>query len=314
MNTLPQATEYQGNRLVVQYGSGYCGARLLCPILNASPVDEDSRLDDTHTPKMRFKGSVMPSQRCSGKHIRHILLGLLFTCFTVSATDFSLEIADISAPDFSARDLMLILPEDGSADLHIGELRIQQRNLHMLRLRCKHFTLSTASMRCRNGTLDQFPGMTLEFSHNFETADWQISAQLHRFKSKSLASFLPSGLPQLTQGTLSGILRVSGNASGVNALNVDAQLAEIGFSDASGLHAAENLHGTVKLNATRKVASWNWQAEMAWQSGELFWQPLYLGGGGRSLDASGSYDGVQFKVEQAAAVPVLGRFPEPVRA
>ena len=250
----------------------------------------------------------MPSQRCSGKHIRYILFTLLFICFTADAADVSLEIADIAAPDFSARDLTLILPEDGSADLHIGELHIQQHNLRKLRLRCKHFTLSTADMRCHNGTLDQFPGMTLEFSHNFETADWQIFAQLHRFKSKSLTSFLPSDLPQLTQGTLSGILRVSGNASGANALNVDAQLAEIGFSDASGLHAAENLHGTVKLNATRKVASWNWQAEMAWQSGELFWQPLYLGGGGRSLNTSGSYDGAQFKVEQAAVdLPEIGR-------
>ena len=167
----------------------------------------------------------MPSQRRSGKHIRYILFTLLFICFTADAADVSLEIADIAAPDFSARDLTLILPEDGSADLHIGELHIQQHNLRKLRLRCKHFTLSTASMRCRNGTLDQFPGMTLEFSHNFETADWQIFAQLHSFKSKSLTSFLPSDLPQLTQGTLSGILRVSGNASGANALNVDAQLA-----------------------------------------------------------------------------------------
>lgn len=250
----------------------------------------------------------MPSQRRSGKYIRHILLALLFTCFTASAADFSLKIAGISAPDFSARDLMLILPEDGSADLHIGELRIQQRNLRKLRLRCKRFTLSTASMRCHNGALDQVPGMVLEFSHRFDTGNWQISAQLHSLKSKNLASFLPSDLPQLTQGTLSGTLRVSGNASGANALNADVQLAEIGFSDASGLHAAENLRGTVKLNAARKVALWIWQTEMAWQSGELFWQPLYLGGGGRSLGASGSYDGTHFKVEQATVdLPEAGR-------
>ena len=250
----------------------------------------------------------MPSQRRSGKHIRHILFALLLVCSAAGAADFSLKIADISAPDFSARDLMLILPEDGSADLHIGELRIQQRDLRKLRLHCKHFTLSTASMRCHSGTLDQVPGMVLEFSHSFDTGNWQISAQLHSLKSKSLASFLPSDLPQLTQGTLSGALRISGNASGANALDADMQLAEIGFSDASGLHAAENLRGTIKLNAARKVASWNWQAEMAWQSGELFWQPLYLGGGGHSLSASGSYDGTNFEVEQATVdLPEIGR-------
>ena len=250
----------------------------------------------------------MPLQRRSGKHIRHILFALLLACSAAGAADFSLKIADITAPDFSARDLTLILPENGSADLRIGELRIQQRNLRKLRLRCKRFTLSTASIHCHHGTLDQVPGMVLEFSHSFDTANWQISARLHSLKSKNLASFLPSDLPQLTQGALSGTLRVSGNASGANALNADMQLAEIGFSDASGLHAAENLRGTVRLNATRKAAAWNWQTEMAWQSGELFWQPLYLGGGGRNLSASGSHDGTNFRVEQATVdLPEVGR-------
>ena len=250
----------------------------------------------------------MPSQRCSGKHTRHILFALLLVCSTAGAADLSLKIADITAPDFSARDLMLILPENGSADLHIGELRIQQRDLRKLRLRCRRFTLSTAGLRCHHGTLDQVPGMVLEFSHSFDTGNWQISAQLHGLESKNLASFLPADLPQLTQGALSGTLHVSGNASGANALNADMQLAEIGFSDASGLHAAENLHGIIRLNATRKAASWNWQTEMAWQSGELFWQPLYLGGGGRSLSASGSHDGTNFRVEQATVdLPEVGR-------
>jgi hypothetical protein len=225
-----------------------------------------------------------------------------------SAADFSIKVADIAAPDFSARNLILILPEDGSADLHIGELRIQQHNLHKLRLRCKSFTFSTASLHCRNGTLDQAPGMLLEFSHSFDTGNWQITAQLHGLSSKTITAFLPSDLPQLTQGTLNGVLHASGNASEANAFNANLQLAKIGFSDASGLHAAENLYATVKLNATRKAASWGWQTEMAWQSGELFWQPLYLAGGGRSLNASGSYDGRRFKVGQATVdFPEIGR-------
>ncbi len=257
---------------------------------------------------MHFKGSVIPSQRCSGKYIRPILLTWLLACTSANAADVSLKIADISAADFSARDLTLILPENGSADLHIGELRIQQRSLRKQHLHCERFTLSTTSMRCLHGTLDQFPGMLLEFSHDFDTANWQISAQLHGLNSKSFAAFLPHALPQLTQGILGGTLRMSGNASGANTLNVDMQLAEIGFSDSSGQHAAENLRGTLKLNATRKLAAWNWQTEMVWHSGELFWQPLYLSGGGHSLSASGSYDEMHFKLEQATVdLPEVGR-------
>lgn len=250
----------------------------------------------------------MSWQSCSGKYILPLLFALLLVCPAAGATDISLKIADIAAPDFSARNLVLVLPENGSADLHIGELRIQQRNLHKQHLRCKGFTLSTSGMHCHHGTLDQFPGMVLELRHSFDTDNWQISAQLHNLDGNSLASFLPSALPQLTHGAMSGTFRVSGDASGMNALNVDAQLKEIAFSDASGLHAAENLHGTIKLGATRKHATWNWQTEMAWQSGEMFWQPLYLGGGGRNLSASGSHDGTYFRVEQATVdLPEVGR-------
>ena len=214
------------------------------------------------------------------------------------AAGFFLNIADIVAPDFTARGVVLSLPEGGSADLRIAELHMQQRSLSNVQIRCASFALSTAGMSCHDGSLAQLPGAALEVAYRFDTKSWRVSAQLRNVPAKQLAVFLPASMPQFNQGELNGTLRISGGVTGVSAIDADVQLANTGFSDASGLHAAEKLRGTVKLSAARNAALWTWQGNVAWQSGEIFWQPLYLRGG-HQLSASGSLDGVSLKVEQA---------------
>jgi len=242
-----------------------------------------------------------------GRCVQTALYVLLSFSFTAGAAEFSLNIADIAAPDFSARGIALSLPENGSADLRIAELHVRQRGLRNVSLHCASFALSTASMSCHGGSLAQLPGMTLEFDYRFATGSWQVSAALRNVPGKQLAIFLPAAMPQFNQGELSGMLRISGEASGVAAMAADMQLADMGFSDASGLHAAEKLRGTVKFAAARKGARWNWQGNIAWQSGELFWQPLYLRGEHR-ISASGSLDGASLKVERAIIdLPEAGR-------
>ena len=246
-------------------------------------------------------------QKRLGRCVQTALYALLSFSSIAGAAEFSLNIADIAAPAFSARGITLSLPENGSADLRIAELHVQQRGLRNVSLHCASFALSTASMSCHGGSLAQLPGMSLEFDYRFDTGEWQVSAALRNVPGKQFAVLLPATMPLPTEGKLSGTLRISGEASGVAAVAADVQLADAGFSDASGLHAAEKLRGTVKFAAARKGALWNWQGNVAWQSGELFWQPLYLRGG-HQLSASGSLDGARLKVEQAIVdLPEAGR-------
>lgn len=268
-------------------------------------------------------------------------LSLLLASFAAGAAQLSLSAADITAPpDFYARGIALILPEDGSADLRIAELRVQKRSLRNVHIRCARFELSTASMSCHGGRLalvpprhgavepagageaarqllpqsagdasnvPQLPGITLEFDYHFDTGNWRVLAQLRNVPGKQFAALLPENMPLPTGGVLNGTLRISGEASGLTAVLADVRLADVGFSDASGLHAAEKLRGTIKVSATRKAANWAWQADIAWQSGETFWQPLFLRGG-YNLKASGSLDGVSLKVDQAIIdLPEAGR-------
>ncbi|MBI5435716.1 MAG: hypothetical protein HY937_01140 [Nitrosomonadales bacterium] len=276
-----------------------------------------------------------PGKHC-GWGVQCILRGLLlFLPFAAGAAEYSLNIADISAPEFSARGIRLVLPADGSADFRFAHLRLHQYTFRDVHIRCAGFTLSTARIACRNGKLDAVPGATLEFSYGFAARQvqfafnaandemwrldgrfgdrgWQAAVKLRNAQSKRLTDFLlprmrVSDLPLPTQGKLDGTLRVSGNASGAVAFDVDVRLADIGFSDASGLHAAERLRGSIRLDAARKEGLWRWQGNLAWRSGEVFWQPLYLKGG-HALDAAGNFDGARLHVEQARVdLPDIGR-------
>lgn len=232
---------------------------------------------------------------------------LLLASVAAGAAQLSLSVADIAAPDFSAHGIELSLPEDGSAELRIAELRVRQRSLRDLHIRCAGFALSTAGMSCHGGSLTLLPGMHLNFDYRFDTGNWQASAALRNAPARQFAVFLPADMPQPTQGELNGALRIGGGASGMTSVAAEVQLADAGFSDASGLHAAENLRGAIKFAAARKAALWTWQGDIAWQSGEVFWQPLYLRGGYKA-SASGSLDGALLKIEQAVVdLPEAGR-------
>ena len=244
----------------------------------------------------------------SPSRIRSLFSGLclLLSSAAVSAIELSLRIADMAAPDFSAHGITLVLPQNGSADLRITELNVRQHNFRNAHIHCAAFSLSTTKVSCRGGNFAQLPAMALEFEYRFDIGSWQISAQLRNVSGKRLASFFPATLTMPNQGELNGLVQISGNASGMDRFNADMRVVGAGFSDASGLHAAEQLHGSVKLAATRKGVLWAWQSDIAWQSGEIFWQPFYLKGG-HLFEAFGNFDGENLHVERAIVnVPEAG--------
>jgi len=71
----------------------------------------------------------------------------------------------------------------------------------------------------------------------------QVAAKLHNVRVNG--SQVSAGIrPAFAHPRrLNGICAASGNSSGVDAFNADLQLAEFGFSDTSGLHAAEKCAG-----------------------------------------------------------------------
>lgn len=92
---------------------------------------------------------------------------------------------------------------------------------------------------------------------------------------------------------------------------IDAQFAvqKASFSDAAGLHAGENVSAKLKFKASQIKASqykqgWNWQFELDWSGGEVFWQPFYIAmnnsrPGSHQLRGKGILDAELIKVQEA---------------
>ena len=63
------------------------------------------------------------------------------------------------------------------------------------------------------------------------------------------------------------------------------------FSDEAGLHAAEKLTGHLTVVAKQEGDTLHFNSALNWQSGEVFWQPLYIANGGHELQAQGNLRG-----------------------
>jgi len=80
--------------------------------------------------------------------------------------------------------------------------------------------------------------------------------------------------------------------------NIYLQLDKGSFSDEAGLHAAENLRADLSLKLQQLDAAWQWQGDLNWQNGEVFWQPFYIANGGHRLYASGKLEGDKLSFNQ----------------
>lgn len=83
--------------------------------------------------------------------------------------------------------------------------------------------------------------------------------------------------------------------------NIDAiiQLDNARFSNEAGMHAAEKLKANLAVSLKQIKQGWAWKAALNWQSGEVFWQPVYVANGGHSLTANGTLMDEHINVEAA---------------
>jgi hypothetical protein len=71
------------------------------------------------------------------------------------------------------------------------------------------------------------------------------------------------------------------------------------FSDAAGMHAGEGLIGDIQFTANKKQTGWQWQSELNWDEGEVFWQPFYFGDAGSAFSANGFADAKKITISNA---------------
>lgn len=88
---------------------------------------------------------------------------------------------------------------------------------------------------------------------------------------------------------------------GRQQMAAQVSLQRASFNDEAGLHAGENVTGTIGLNLSRpvKTSDWQWQTEIDWKSGEVFWQPFYFSSGGHRFQANGELSARTLNIEKA---------------
>ena len=135
------------------------------------------------------------------------------------------------------------------------------------------------------------PSLTLNTDIKQNTDKSWAKAQLHCLLPKNIATETwdcSDGKFTAERINLPFSLSVLPQAKGFIA-NIKLQSAN--FSDEAGLHAAEKLTGHLTVVAKQDGDTLNFNSALNWQSGEVFWQPLYFANGGHELQMQGNLKG-----------------------
>ncbi|MCX7626987.1 MAG: hypothetical protein N2Z69_01010 [Methylophilaceae bacterium] len=111
-----------------------------------------------------------------------------------------------------------------------------------------------------------------------------------------------AGLPVVvSRGALLGRAEFAGAHTRLEQLRVATELRDVTFGDTAGLHAGERVGGRFEMEAVRVGERWRWQGLVDWQTGEVFWQPLYFPSGGHEVSARGVLSPEFLEVEAGSA-------------
>jgi len=98
---------------------------------------------------------------------------------------------------------------------------------------------------------------------------------------------------------------ISKESKGQKQVAAEISLQQASFNDEAGLHAGEKVTGKISLKLSRPLkqpSDWQWQTEVDWASGEIFWQPFYFASGGHHLQASGKFGEKTLTIDKANLV------------
>lgn len=237
-----------------------------------------------------------------------------------AAPEIRLALDDLIAPGLRTRSLAARIEPGapGRLVLEVGELAALGRTWRAVRVACPRFSLERNAVRCAEGTLEAGEKVPLSFSYSagvFEASlkpaageTWRVLVRresgavalelaIENGAAARLGAFLARDAPRIASGALDGTVRLSAGASW--KLGADLGIRGLGFSDARGLHAGEGIGARLALEAESAGESWRWRARARWEAGEVFWQPLYLRGGGHAVEAEGSLDGRTIEIREA---------------
>ena len=239
----------------------------------------------------------------------------------IPISEITLSIDDIVGIAVSIKGIRAKMAPGGSAEIAIAELTLLDQRFLQITLNCASLQLQASYIRCPQGRLKAgdfasdvsfkytTAGKRLELTLSpsqderwavnavFGADRWQAGLQMVNGKLSRLAPLLPKDTVRPTAGTLNGTLALAGSGALVSKVDGKLMLADLAFSDPTGLRAGEKIAGALIINGERAGQDLRWQAELTWDKGELFWSPLYFPSGGQHVLARGSWTGDILRVD-----------------
>jgi hypothetical protein len=222
---------------------------------------------------------------------------LLFATLPAAAQQLTLSVERIDHAAFSARDLRLQM-SDRDAAVDIGELKVAGRSWRGAKLRCERFVWRGGLFECRGGKIRLADSAPIGISFKYDTDSGTLDLDVTQAPLALLRPWLPGAAGWSVDGRADATLHLT-----PKLLSVQLRVADASFADAAGNHAGEHLGATLAASAQKTGAdAWDWQAQLRWSGGDVFWQPLFLKSEGQSLALQGHYDGDGLSVSDGRAL------------
>ncbi len=256
--------------------------------------------------------------------LRSLLIGTFLVTMVLgyavlaAPSHLSFIINDIHSPVFSAKKITANLSGGQLSQLkfHVGEIIIQGKIFRNVKFSCTKFQLAEHLIACADGSI-HLPGFStlavafrfiphkknLDIEIQFVAGEsWRLALQWDENSWWSVLSiakgqvmhvvrWLPDieSMPIPAKGEVNGKVRLSGSMDGIARIAAAVHIDALAFSDRNGLRAGENVNMAIDFNAEhiQRNNKWQWQSEINWLAGEIFWQPLYFSGGGYNLNLAG---------------------------
>ena len=249
-----------------------------------------------------------------------IICGTLLAACAV-AQQIALTIDRIDGPSLAASRITGTLRAGVTTtlELQVGEVSIAGHNWRNVRVACPDLRQERDLLVCAQGTLETPAKIPLSFRYSTRTKsldlalkpaaneEWRLTLEsgtaaraltiavsnglLTRFNA-----WWPAAWPKPNAGSVSGKLTFGGE--GEARASADFTFSNFGFGDDSGLHAGEKIAAVWSLQAHERGEQWQWQSRLDWKSGDIFWQPLFVSGGGHSVSATGTLDAKRMAIER----------------
>ncbi|WP_137939819.1 hypothetical protein [Chitinivorax sp. B] len=250
-------------------------------------------------------------------------MSLLILVQDVRASSLTMAIKGLSHPSIGIQDITATLDVQDkiTLDARIGELYWQGHHHRDVRYRCPDLVMTGERLRCDKGllllpkpievALDYWPqvkrfkldirptGEQWLINGHLAGSKPHVNIQLKHADLSRLSPLLPSEGPLVSKGLADGEIQVALGRDGIAGVTGRLHFSQLAFGDKSGLHAGDKLAGTLALVVQHGKGDWQWQGELDWQAGEVFWNPMYFAKGGHQLRATGSWSPAGFSVTRA---------------